>query len=91
VPSPKHHPNVRGNVSPGPTNGQAALDLSVQVKPTSPRRVAYEPDAGQFVVLDETVPGQFHGHVVPWSNLHTDMKNALVNLGVVNRRGRPVN
>ena len=73
VPSPKHHPNARGWVSPAPTNGQAALDLSTQVKSTSPRRVACEPSSGEFVVLDQT----------------SDMQNALVDQGVVNRRGRP--
>ena len=89
VPSPKHHPNARGGVSPAPTNGQAALDLSTQVKSTSPRRVAYEPSWGEFVVLDQTSDGIFHGHVRPWNDLTTDMQNALVDQGVVNRRGRP--
>jgi len=88
--SAKHHPNVRGNVSPAPTNGQAALDLSVQVKTTSPRRVAFEPSSGEFVVLDQTTPGVFHGHSRPWAELHTDMQNVLVDQGVVNRRGRPI-
>jgi len=89
VPSPKHHPRARGGVSPAPTNGQAALDLSVQVKTTSPRRVAYDPSSGEFVVLDQTSGGIFHGHVRPWNDLTTDMQNALADQGVVNRRGRP--
>ena len=53
------------------------------------RRVAYEPSSDEFVVLDQTLEGIFHGHVRAWSDLHTDMQNALVRQGVVNRRGRP--
>jgi hypothetical protein len=60
-------------VSPAPANGQGALDNSVQVKDTSPRRVGVEPDTGDYVVLDQTraSPGEgqpevYHGHTVPW-------------------------
>ena len=91
--SDKHHQfsgpgRGRGPVGKAPTNGQAALDISIQVKPTSPRRVAHEPTANEFVVLDETLEGEFHGHVVPWSELHQDMQNALIKAGVVTRKGK---
>jgi hypothetical protein len=40
--------------SRGPTNGQSTLDLSVQVKSTSPRRIGVDYDSGEFVVFDST-------------------------------------
>ena len=63
----------RGTNSAEPSNGQAALDNSVQIKPTSPRRVGMSD--GEAVILDRTrevpcgctVEGGmnevFHGHV----------------------------
>ena len=74
-PNPKHgtssYSSSHGEVSPEPTNGQAALNNSVQVKPTSSRRVGVDIQNREFVVLDETHPDQniFHGHVRSWSDL----------------------
>ncbi|MGE7957061.1 S-type pyocin domain-containing protein [Pseudomonas sp. NPDC089530] len=64
--------------SKGPTNGQEALENSVQVKPTSPRRIGVDPDANEFVVFDRTAGDVYHGHVRQWDKLHQDMKNALI-------------
>ncbi len=69
-----------------PTDGQDALDKSVQVKTTSPRRVSVS--KGEFVVLDQTVEGEFHGHVRAWADLDVQMQNALIKLGVVSRKGK---
>lgn len=91
VPSPKHHPNSPPpGVGVGPANGQAALEVSVQVKPTAPRRVAYEADSGEFVVLDQTQAGQWHGHVRTWEELTPEMQRALIDQGVVDRKGKPI-
>ena len=77
--APKHHQNAGPGIGDAPTNGQAALSNSVQVKDTSPRRVGVDPNTGQIVVFDETHPGQgrYHGHVRTWDELTQDMKNAV--------------
>ena len=59
--APYHTSTGNSVKSPKPIDGQAALDNSIQIKPTSPRRLGYS--NGQFVVLDETRPGLYHGHV----------------------------
>ncbi|WP_028622128.1 S-type pyocin domain-containing protein [Pseudomonas sp. Ant30-3] len=64
--------------SKGPENGQEALDNSVQVKPTSERRVGIDPKTNEFVVFDHTGGDDYHGHVRTWNKLHQDMKNALI-------------
>jgi len=68
-PSPKHGPEQKGNASPGPKDGQTALDNSVQVRATSPRRVGVDKKHGQLVVLDQTSKDKFHGHVRTWDQL----------------------
>ncbi|MER5429828.1 RHS repeat-associated core domain-containing protein [Streptomyces sp. NPDC002588] len=72
----------RGENSAEPQDGQGALDNSVQIKPTSPRRVGVDPSNGDTVILDRTgvvpcgctTPGGtneiFHGHVR--TNMGTD-------------------
>jgi hypothetical protein len=99
----KHGPEARGSSrgvnSAEPTNGQAALDNSVQVKGTSPRRIGIDTENNEFVVLDRTrqVPcgcgdgdgfnNLFHGHVRAWDDLEDVMQNALRRAGMVDRRG----
>lgn len=55
-PNPKHGSaakgSSRGTNSAEPSNGQDALDNSVQVKPTSPRRVGIDRTTGDEVILD---------------------------------------
>jgi hypothetical protein len=88
--SPKHGTEKVGNVSAAPKGGQAALDSSVQVKETSPRRVGVDYDSGQLVVFDETHPGEgiFHGHVRSWDELTDQQRNAFSSGGLTDRRGR---
>lgn len=88
--SPKHHASTvqGGFVSPAPTNGQAVLEASVQVKSESPRRVGVDKGAQEYVVFDETVPGTFHGHTRTWDQLHPDMQRALVASGAATNNGR---
>lgn len=92
-PSGKHKPTStrahRGaENSKEPEDGQPALDDSVQVKDTSPRRVGYDKESGEIVVLDKTSDGVFHGHVRSWEGLDQAMRNALIKAGMFNRRGK---
>lgn len=73
--------------SKGPENGQEALDNSVQVKPTSPRRIGVDPQTKEIVVFDRTGGDVYHGHVRPWEKLHQDMKNALIKSGKTDAKG----
>jgi|SRR6516225_2281209 hypothetical protein len=90
-PNPKHGRQSRGTAkgvsSPAPSNGQEALDNSVQIKPTSPRRIGVDKVNGEIVVLDEHLPGRFHGHVRPWNDLTSAMQNALKDAGLVDKKG----
>jgi hypothetical protein len=87
--SPKHHQNVSGGfISAAPTNGQAALDASLQIKPSSPRRVAVDVQAQEFVVFDQTTPGVYHGHVRTFEQLTDQMKAVLRKEGLVNAKGK---
>jgi hypothetical protein len=101
-PSPKHgateRQTTKGVSNRAPKNGQDALDHSVQVKDTSPRRVGIDYEEGEFVVFDEThQPGQqapmqstgvYHGHVRTWDQLDQPMQNALIRAGMTNRNGK---
>jgi len=88
--SPKHGATARGNIGAAPRNGQNALDASVQVKDTSPRRVGIDYQTGEIVVFDETHPGAgiFHGHVRSWNQLSQEMKTALYESGLTTKKGK---
>lgn len=84
----KHHIINKGNTvkSAAPKNGQAALDNSVSVGSNTTRRIGISNN--QFVVLDETSTGVFHGHVRSWNDLTQKMQNALKNANKVTKRGK---
>jgi hypothetical protein len=88
-PAPYHGKADNAVKSRGPTNGQIALDNSVQVKPSSPRRVGVDRQTGEFVVLDRTQKQNetYHGHVRAWAELHPDMQRALIDSGQVDKSG----
>lgn len=86
--APYHKKTDSGLKSRGPVNGQAALDNSIQVKPTSPRRIGIDSKNGDFVVFDKTSDNVFHGHVREWKDLHPDMQNALQKSGKVSGNGK---
>jgi hypothetical protein len=88
--SAKHHGNTvqGGFISPAPTHGQRVLEASVQVKPSSPRRVGVDQKEKEFVVFDMTIEGVFHGHTRTWDQLHPDMKSALVANGLCTDKGK---
>ncbi|RXT92736.1 hypothetical protein B1F73_26475 [Pseudomonas syringae] len=74
--------------SRAPVNGQDALDTSIQVKITSPRRVGIDYDSGEFVVFDKTLDTTYNGHVRSWGDLHADMQRALQQAGMVDWKGK---
>jgi hypothetical protein len=94
-----HHPQSRGGQgkgckSPSPKNGQRALNNSVEVldKNGDPKeRIRIAVDNEQFVVLNETVPGEYHGHVRKWNRLNDYMKNALIDNNLVKKSGKIIN
>jgi len=73
--------------SRAPINGQDALDNSVRVKATSPRRVGIDYQKEEFVVFDRTMDDIYHGHVRAWKDLHPDMQRTLIKSGMADRRG----
>jgi len=91
VASPKHGKTARstkkGVSNPAPTDGQHALDVSVQVKPTSTRRVSVDKANREFSVFDQTSKGIFHGHVRSWKELNNQQRSALIKSGMVDTKG----
>jgi len=59
----------------------------VQVKSNSPRRVGVDVVNNEIVVLDQTLNNVFHGHVREWIELTSDMKEALIRKGWVDKTG----
>lgn len=72
--------------SKAPSNGQCALDNSVSIGKNTLRRIGIS--NGEIVVLDQTSPGLFHGHVRSWADLTDQMKSALVNSNLVSLKGK---
>ena len=91
--APYHSKNGNSVKSRAPTNGQAALDNSVQVKSTSSQRVGVDKTNNEIVVLNQTQTfndgsTEYHGYVKNWQDLYTDQKNALKKAGLVNSKGK---
>lgn len=88
-PSPKHHKNVSGYVTPPPADGQAVLDRSLPLSETTTRRVGIDPELRAFIVFDETHPhtGIFHGYVRPWSRMTERMRQVLIKYDLADRKG----
>jgi uncharacterized protein RhaS with RHS repeats len=91
--APYHGTTDNAVKSKAPANGQAALDNSVQVKDTSPRRVGVDTANDELVVMDKTRTHangdeEFHGHVRCWCDLHNDQQSALRRAGKVTSKGR---
>lgn len=81
---PYHHKNSGKYKSPCPDNGQHCLNYSLPTKTT--QRIAMEGD--QFVVLRQTLPGEYHGFKVSWEKLHRSLKQILIDHGFVKRSGK---
>ncbi|MGE6955068.1 polymorphic toxin-type HINT domain-containing protein [Staphylococcus capitis] len=104
----KHGPtarnSIRGTNSAEPTNGQGALENSIEWTPEgpgqAPRRIGVSD--GEIVVLDRTrqapcgcsvdggVNDIWHGHVRSWDELSPGMQSAVRKAGLVDRKGRPL-
>lgn len=85
-----YHGKVGNSVkSKSPQDGQFALDNSLEIKGNTDRKVGIDSN-GDFVVLDKTSDGIYHGHVRPWksndpklSPLSPSMRTALTEAGYV--------
>uniref|UniRef100_UPI001FCE5B78 RHS repeat-associated core domain-containing protein n=2 Tax=Escherichia coli TaxID=562 RepID=UPI001FCE5B78 len=91
--APYHGTTDNSVKSRAPINGQGALDNSVQVKPTSPRRVGVDVANNEIVVLDKTRSlsdsmDEYHGHVREWDALDNKQQSALMKAGKTTRKGR---
>ena len=89
-PNPKHRSRKRGRISAQPTNGQAVLDNSVQIRKESPRRLGVDQFNKEIVIFMQHLPGVFHGFIVEWKDLEPRAQKILQELGLVSRRGRIV-
>jgi hypothetical protein len=89
--SPKHGPKKKGAIGAAPKNGQEVLDTATTVNVGDTKRlIGVDPKTGEYVVFDETHIGQgiYHGHVRTWEELTDEMRQALIEGGFVDRRGR---
>jgi hypothetical protein len=86
IDSPNHTSSKRGNISPKPKNGQAALDNSVQVKGASHRRIGIS--EGEFVILNRTSKRVYHGHVESWEEFGKKLQKFLQKIGWVSSKGK---
>jgi hypothetical protein len=87
--NPKHHKNVRGNISTPPKFGQKALDNSLYVKTNdNGLQVKIGIEDGKIIAFHEHTKGHFHGYVRPWKELTRDMKEALSIARWINHRGK---
>lgn len=87
-PAPYHGTTGNAVKSKAPTNPQQALNASIKIKATSDRRIAVDKSSGEFVIFDKTINNIYHGHVRTWSELTQEMKNVLINNGLVDRKGK---
>jgi filamentous hemagglutinin len=92
IASPKHGKTARqtskGVSNPAPTDGQHALDVSIQVKASSTRRMSVDKANREIVLFDQTSEGIFHGHVRSWKQLSNEQRSALIKSGMVDRKGK---
>lgn len=91
--APYHSSTDNSVKSRAPTSGQTALDNSVQVKPTSPRRVGVDVANNEIVVMDKTrslsdTVDEYHGHVRDWDALDNKQQSALIKTGKTTRKGK---
>ncbi|TRX34060.1 adhesin [Flavobacterium sp. ZT3R18] len=70
---------------------QEVLDNSLELPGNTTRRVGVDTENKEFNVFDEHAEGKFHGHVREWGELTQQMKNVLIEAGLVNRKGKILN
>ncbi len=89
--NPKHGKDKKGNASAAPQNPQEVLDNSLELPGNTTRRVGVDVENKEFNVFDEHSEGKFHGHVRQWGELTQQMKNVLIDAGLVNKKGKILN
>jgi hypothetical protein len=89
--NPKHGKDKKGNASAAPQNPQEVLDNSLELPGNTTRRIGVDTENKEFNVFDEHAEGKFHGHVRQWGELTQQMKNVLIDAGLVNRKGKILN
>lgn len=83
--APYHGKQNSGRKNKAPIDGQAALDNSIPLGPNTDRRIGIS--NGEFVVLDKTSDGLYHGHVRSWDELTPKMQAVLRKAGLVDKKG----
>ncbi|NMO98280.1 pretoxin [Paenibacillus lemnae] len=84
--APYHGTTNNSVKNKAPNNGQNALNNSMSIGPNTDRRIAIS--NGEFVVLDKTSDGLYHGHVRSWSELTPTMQAILRKERLVDKKGR---
>jgi hypothetical protein len=64
------------------------LKQSIELPGNTTRRIAIDKKSGEFVIFDETLNGEFHGHVRDWKSLDNSMQGLLRKLKLVDKKGR---
>ncbi|WP_460320156.1 polymorphic toxin-type HINT domain-containing protein [Paenibacillus sp. YSY-4.3] len=83
--APYHGATNSGKKNKAPIDGQTALNNSLSIGPNTDRRIGIS--KGEFVVLDKTSDGLYHGHVRSWSELDQKMQSILRKAGLVDKKG----
>jgi hypothetical protein len=81
-----HKNHHSGQKSPRPLDGQAALDRSFPIDKGSDNRIGISNN--QFVALNKTSEGVYHGHVRSWNELSDTMQAILRRQGLVSKKGK---
>lgn len=80
-----YHTKIGNNIkSRAPKNGQQALDKSIKYNENCRLSVCDD----EFVVLNRTSDGVYHGHVRDWKGLEQLHRNALTRAGLVRNNGK---
>jgi hypothetical protein len=71
-----------------PINGQRALDNSVSLPSSTTLRIGVDLNTGEIVVFDITKDGRYGGFVRSWQQITQEMKDALIDMGLLETNGR---
>lgn len=86
--NPKHTTQRRAGANPAPKNPDVLLQESYKLTNNTTRRIAVDKRNGEFAIFDEHTSGHYHGHSRTWAELDQPMRNILLKLGLVNRKGK---
>ncbi|MDQ0899517.1 polymorphic toxin-type HINT domain-containing protein [Paenibacillus sp. V4I7] len=80
-----HGATNSGKKNKAPNDGQTALDNSISIGPNTDRRIGISNK--EFVVLDKTRDGIYHGHARSWGELDQKMQAIFRKAGLVDKKG----